>query len=59
VAGLSAFAQILGLGALENAGGANFVMADCAARFINEEVDEITYRAISTKAGSETGYDAL
>ncbi len=42
-----------------HAGGANFVMADCAARFINEEVDEITYRAISTKAGSETGYDAL
>ncbi len=40
-------------------GGANFVMADCSTRFISQDVDEITYRAISTKADSETGYDAL
>jgi prepilin-type processing-associated H-X9-DG protein len=38
-------------------GGANFAMADCSARFITEEVDEITYRAISTKAGSETNVE--
>lgn len=40
-------------------GGANFVMADCSARFIPEDVDDITLQAMATRSGGEVLLDAL
>ena len=40
-------------------GGANFVFADCSARFISEDVNDITLQAMATKAGQETVIDPL
>jgi prepilin-type processing-associated H-X9-DG protein len=34
-------------------GGANFVMADGAVRFVSETIDHDLYRGLSTKAGGE------
>jgi prepilin-type N-terminal cleavage/methylation domain-containing protein/prepilin-type processing-associated H-X9-DG protein len=35
-------------------GGAHFVMADGSVQFINESIDHLTYRALSTRNGGET-----
>jgi prepilin-type processing-associated H-X9-DG protein len=35
-------------------GGAHFVMADGSTHFVNESIDQNTYRALSTKAGGES-----
>ena len=40
-------------------GGANFVMADCSARFIPEEVDDITLQAMATRSAGELLQNAL
>lgn len=40
-------------------GGANFVMADCAARFISEDIDDTVLRAMATRSGGELIQDPL
>jgi prepilin-type N-terminal cleavage/methylation domain-containing protein len=38
----------------EHAGGGHFVLCDASVHFINEGIDYLTYRALSTKAGAES-----
>jgi prepilin-type N-terminal cleavage/methylation domain-containing protein len=38
----------------EHAGGAHFALGDASVHFVNESIDYLTYRALSTKAGAES-----
>ncbi len=37
-------------------GGANFAFADGSTRFVNQDIDQIPLRALSTRAGGEVGF---